>query len=143
MSDITTTSFSGILVNVIVDIDNNTGNCSFKYYLFNPNNPDNPVGEETSTITVNGPSVIIYNLYKAPEGMHFLGAASKTPYNGVIEQAFVNPTGSQIILEDLHVMEESASIHLIIGNSSNKLLLMSPDPQVINKGDIKCPPPGH
>ncbi|WP_115719810.1 DP-EP family protein [Gallaecimonas mangrovi] len=120
-------TFTGVTFDVTVELDS-TGGASFLYYT-----PGKDTPSTSNSIEVTGPEIILYRLKSAPDGFRFIGAVSKTPYNGVIEQSFTNPDGDQILLEDLCMDSGSVSYHLLLSNGSNAMFLMSPDPEVINK----------
>ncbi|MBO1270591.1 DP-EP family protein, partial [Shewanella sp. 4t3-1-2LB] len=86
--------------------------------------------------TVTKPTIIIYkliNLDLAPKGLRFIGAGFKTPFDGVIENSFVSENGDSLVLEDLCKDNGVTGFHLLLKADKNNLVIMSPDPQVINK----------
>ncbi|MGE4259640.1 DP-EP family protein [Shewanella sp.] len=105
----------------------------FTYY--EPGNPE-PLTKEQTVVTVSGPTIIFYkliNLELAPKGLRFIGAGFKTPFDGVIENTFVNDSGDTLVLEDLCKDDGATGFHLLFKTDENNLIMMSPDPQVINK----------
>lgn len=105
----------------------------FTYY--EPGNPK-PLTKEETVVTVSGPTIIFYkliNLDLAPKGLRFIGAAFKTPFDGVIENTFVSESGDTLVLEDLCLDDGESGFHLLLKTDENNLVMMSPDPQVINK----------
>ncbi|MCL1075259.1 DP-EP family protein [Shewanella dokdonensis] len=107
---------------------------TFTYY--EPGNPE-PLNEKQRAVTVTGPTIIFYKLINtnmAPKGLKFIGAGFKTPYDGIIENAFVSDDGATLILEDLCKDNGTTGFHLLLKSDENTLVMMSPDPEVINKG---------
>lgn len=106
-----------------------------KFVYFEPGN-DQPLTDEQRTVTVTGPTIIFYKLIKlglAPKGLKFIGAGFKTPFDGVIENAYVSDDGATLILEDLCKDNGTTGFHLLLKSDENTLVIMSPDPQIINK----------
>jgi hypothetical protein len=69
----------------------------------------------------------------APKGLRFIGAGFKTPFDGVIENTFVNDNGDTLILEDLCKDDGTTGFHLLFKTDENNLIMMSPDPQIVNR----------
>lgn len=76
---------------------------------------------------------IIYQLVESP-GYAFTGAGFLTPFNKVIDSVSVSDNGQQLILVDEDSVSGVTSFQLILSCATSGLLLLSPDPQVVNKG---------
>ncbi len=107
----------------------------FTYY--EPGNPT-PLSKKECVIDVTGPTVIFYkliNLDLAPRGLKFIGAGFTKPFENIIENAYVSDDGSTLVLEDLCQDAGKTGFHLLLKCDENSLVIMSPDPQVINIPD--------
>ncbi|WP_233081555.1 DP-EP family protein [Rheinheimera soli] len=69
-------------------------------------------------------------------GYAFMGAGFLTPYDNIIDAVQVSADGQELVLVDEDSVSGTTKFQLIFTNSTNRLLLLSPDPQVINKGEI-------
>ncbi|TCN86252.1 DP-EP family protein [Shewanella fodinae] len=118
------------LVSISID---SKGVPDFTYY--EPGNPT-PLSKEQRAVEVDAPTVIFYeltNLELSPKGLKFVGAGFKNPYDGIIENAFVSEDGKTLILEDLCKDYGTTNFHLLAKCDRNNLIIISPDPEVVNK----------
>lgn len=65
------------------------------------------------------------------KGLKFVGAAFMTPFDGIIDA--VSTDGSLIHLTDLDEVSGNTQFQFVLSNTSNTLLVLSPDPEVINR----------
>jgi hypothetical protein len=78
--------------------------------------------------------VISYQLIdKTGKGLKFVGAAFTTTFDGIIDATTISSDGNLIQLTDLNEVPGSTSFQFVLSNSANTLLVLSPDPQVINR----------
>lgn len=80
---------------------------------------------------------ITYKLVNSP-GYAFFGAGFLTPFDKIIDSVQVLEGGQELVLVDEDNVAGTTKFQLIFTNTTNSLLLLSPDPQVVNK-DIEPP----
>lgn len=106
----------------------------FTYY---ESGSSKPLSEKERQVVITGPSVIFYkliNLELAPKGLQFIGAGFTKPFTQIVENSYVSENGDTLVLEDLCVDDGATSFHLLLKTDENNLIMISPDPEVINKG---------
>lgn len=86
----------------------------------------------TGNVVVRRGQFITYQLVNSA-GFSFVGAGFATPFDGIIDAMNVSPDGQQLVLLDENNVSGSTGFQLIFKDTINSLLLLSPDPQVINK----------
>ena len=72
---------------------------------------------------------------KSPKGLRITGAGFTNAFDGHIEQVTVSSDGQSIQLENNIENSGVSKYQFIFASDENDLLLVSPDPQVVNKGD--------
>ncbi|MEN2500927.1 MAG: hypothetical protein MHMPM18_005072 [Marteilia pararefringens] len=78
---------------------------------------------------------IIYNLNdQTGLGLFFADIGFLNPFNNIIDQVIISPDGKTATLIDLDNVPGTTDFQFIFNytKNDNKLLLISPDPQVIN-----------
>lgn len=78
---------------------------------------------------------ITYRLVNSA-GYAFMGAGFLTPYDNIIDSVQVSADGQELVLVDEDSVSGTTKFQLIFTNTTNSLLLLSPDPQIINKGEV-------
>lgn len=78
---------------------------------------------------------ITYKLVNSA-GYAFLGAGFLTPYDNIIDAVQVSADGQELVLVDEDNVKGTTKFQLIFTNTTNSLLLLSPDPQVVNKEEV-------
>lgn len=92
-------------------------------------------GQQTDgSVVVSCGEDITYQLVNS-EGFVFKGAGFITPFDGIVDSVEVAADGQQLILIDQDSVSGTTKFQLILSNTSNDLLLLSPDPQVINRDE--------
>jgi hypothetical protein len=91
----------------------------------------------TGSVVVTCGENITYRLVNSA-GYAFMGAGFLTPYDNIIDAVQVSEDGQELVLVDEDSVAGTTKFQLIFTNTTNSLLLLSPDPQVVNK-DIKPP----
>ncbi len=110
--------------NVIVTLNNN--NEPQFYYTHN----DQPA---TGDVVVTQESNIVYRLFdETKKGLKFTGAAFVTPFDNIINSVSVNEAGTQLTLQDLDPKDGRTGFRFVLTNTANTLLVISPDPQVVD-----------
>ncbi|MBU0913180.1 MAG: DP-EP family protein [Gammaproteobacteria bacterium] len=87
----------------------------------------------TGSVVVTCGEDITYKLVNSA-GYAFMGAGFLTPYDNIIDSVQVSADGQELVLVDEDSVSGATKFQLIFTNTTNSLLLLSPDPQVINKG---------
>ena len=70
---------------------------------------------------------------KSPKGLRLTGAGFTNPFDGHIEKVTVSSDGQSIQLENNIENSGVSKYQFIFESDENDLLLVSPDPQIINK----------
>jgi hypothetical protein len=91
----------------------------------------------SGNVVVNCGENITYQLV-GDTGFSFLSAGFLTPFDQIIHSVLVSGDGQQLTLIDDDCVAGTTKFQFIFTNTTNNLLLLSPDPQVINK-DTKPP----
>ncbi|WP_233007725.1 DP-EP family protein [Rheinheimera faecalis] len=87
----------------------------------------------TGSVVVTCGEDITYRLVNSA-GYAFMGAGFLTPYDNIIDAVQVSADGQELVLVDEDSVSGTTKFQLIFTNTTNSLLLLSPDPQIINKG---------
>lgn len=92
---------------------------------------------QTGDVIVKQPESISYKLNDlSGMGLKFVGAGFVTPFDGVIEAVTVSQDGQYIQLMDFDRDEQTTKMQFVLSNNKNSLLVLSPDPQIINHPDV-------
>lgn len=91
----------------------------------------------TGSVVVTCGEDITYKLVNSA-GYAFMGAGFLTPYDNIIDSVQVSADGQELVLVDEDSVAGTTKFQLIFTNTTNSLLLLSPDPQIINK-DVQPP----
>jgi hypothetical protein len=86
----------------------------------------------TGSVVVTCGEDITYRLVNSA-GYAFMGAGFLTPYDNIIDSVQVSEDGQELVLVDEDSVAGTTKFQLIFTNTTNSLLLLSPDPQVVNK----------
>lgn len=87
------------------------------------------------SVEISGESTITYILEDLTDkGLKFTGAAFETPFDGIVDAVTISTDGQIIQLMDLDKVIGTTKFQFVLSNTDNTLLLLSEDPQVINKG---------
>lgn len=89
----------------------------------------------TGDVVVTCGEDITYRLVNSA-GYAFMGAGFLTPYDNIIDAVQISADGQELVLVDEDSVKGTTKFQLIFTNSTNSLLLLSPDPQVINKDEV-------
>lgn len=89
----------------------------------------------TGNVVVTCGEDITYKLVNSA-GYAFMGAGFLTPFDKIIDAVQVSPDGQELVLIDEDSVQGSTKFQLIFTNPMNSLLLLSPDPQVINRENV-------
>lgn len=122
----TSTQGQATFFNVIVTLDNK-GEPEFAY----TNLDGTPL---CGNVVVTQLGTISYQLIDhTDKGLKFVGAAFITPFDHIIDATTISSDGSLLQLTDLDEVSGSTKFQFVLSNNTNTLMLLSPDPQVINR----------
>ncbi|CAI3793148.1 DP-EP family protein [Rheinheimera sp. MM224] len=88
----------------------------------------------TGNVVVTCGEDITYRLVNSA-GYAFMGAGFLTPYDNIVDSVQVSADGQELVLVDEDSVSGTTKFQLIFTNTTNSLLLLSPDPQIVNKGE--------
>jgi hypothetical protein len=118
------TQGQAILFNLTIILDNDVP-------IFTYTNLDGT--EVCGNVVINQYSTISYQLIdQTGKGLKFVGAAFTTPFDKIIDAITISSDGSLIQLTDLDKTPGNTGFQFVLSNSNNTLLVLSPDPQVVN-----------
>ncbi|WP_372625246.1 DP-EP family protein [Arsukibacterium sp.] len=84
-------------------------------------------------VTVTQAETITYQLVdNSGKGLKFAGAGFTTPFDGVIDSVNVSADGMQLQMVDTDQTAGSSKFQFILTNTTNSLMILSPDPEVKN-----------
>lgn len=94
----------------------------------------NASGEPISgNTTVLKAGTITYQLQdNTDKGLRFVGLGFITPFDGIVDAVTVSSDGGLIQLIDLDKTFGATEFQFVLSNANNTLMLLSPDPQIIN-----------
>lgn len=111
-------------IQVVVSLVN--GEPAFSYLNSN--------GQQISgDVTVTQAETITYQLVdNTGKGLKFAGAGFITPFDGVIDSVEVLDGGMQLQMVDSDQTPGTSKFQFVLTNTTNTLMLLSPDPEVKN-----------
>lgn len=115
------------IIQVVVNLEN--GEPVFSYQT--------PAGEPcTGDITITEASTITYQLQdNTGKGLKFIGVGFVTPFDGIIDAVTVSSDGQYVQMLDMDSTAGRTKFQFVLTNSVNTLILLSPDPEVVNEPD--------
>ena len=112
------------LVQVVVDLVN--GEPAFSYL----NSAGQPCDGD---VTVVEAETITYQLIdNTGRGLKFAGAGFVTPFDGIIDSIAISADGMQLQMIDNDQTAGNSKFQFVLTNTTNTLLVISPDPEVKN-----------
>jgi hypothetical protein len=85
-------------------------------------------------VTVTQAETITYQLVdNTGKGLKFAGAGFVTPFDGVIDSIAISADGMQLQMVDTDQTAGRSKFQFVLTNTTNTLMLLSPDPEVINE----------
>lgn len=85
-------------------------------------------------IGVTSPTTLTYHIsHSNIAGLRFTGAGFLNPFNGTIDSVTVSDDGQTLALEDSYQQAGIGKFQFLLTSEENNLVMMSPDPEVINK----------
>ncbi|KKO44701.1 hypothetical protein WG68_14225 [Arsukibacterium ikkense] len=114
------------LIQVVVNLEN--GEPVFSYQT----TAGQPLANGDVTVTEAG--TITYQLVdNTGKGLKFIGVGFITPFDGIIDAITVSSDGQLVQMLDMDRSAGTTKFQFVLTNSSNTLMLLSPDPQVKNE----------
>jgi hypothetical protein len=87
-------------------------------------------------VTVTQACTVNYQLVdNTGHGLKFIGVGFVTPFDGVIDAVTIINDGQMIQMWDMDRSPGQTKFQFVLSNNTNTLLVLSPDPQVINEPD--------
>lgn len=112
------------LIQVVVNLEN--GEPMFSYQTTDGQPCD-------GNVTVTEAGTITYQLIdNTGKGLKFVGVGFITPFDGVIDAITVSSDGQLVQMLDLDRSAGTTKFQFVLTNSTNTLMVLSPDPEVIN-----------
>ncbi|MGP9799861.1 DP-EP family protein [Rheinheimera sp. NSM] len=113
------------LIQVIVHLEN--GEPVFSYQT----TAGQPLPNGDVTVTEAG--TITYQLVdNTGKGLRFIGVGFVTPFDGIIDAITVSSDGQLVQMLDMDRSAGTTKFQFVLTNSTNTLMVLSPDPQVKN-----------
>lgn len=85
-------------------------------------------------VTITEASTITYQLVdNTGKGLKFIGLGFLTPFDGIIDAVTISSDGKFIQLLDLDSTPGTTKFQFVLSNSTNTLMLLSPDPEIKNR----------
>lgn len=120
------TTQAASLIQVVVNLEN--GEPMFSYQTTG----GQPLPNGDVTVTEAG--TITYQLVdNTGKGLKFIGVGFVTPFDGVIDAITVSSDGQLVQMLDMDRSAGSTKFQFVLTNSTNTLMVLSPDPQVKNE----------
>ncbi|MDP2714652.1 DP-EP family protein [Rheinheimera sp.] len=113
------------LIQVIVNLEN--GEPVFSYQTTG----GQPLPNGDVTVTEAG--TITYQLVdNTGKGLRFIGVGFVTPFDGIIDAITVSSDGQLVQMLDMDRSAGTTKFQFVLTNSTNTLMVLSPDPEVKN-----------
>lgn len=112
------------LMQVIVNLENGEPVFSYKNSAGQPCEGD---------VTVTEAGTITYQLVdNTGKGLKFAGVGFTTPFDGIIDAVTVSSDGMYVQMLDLDRTPGETKFQFVLTNTTNTLMVLSPDPEVKN-----------
>ena len=85
-------------------------------------------------VTVTQAGTVTYLLNdQTGKGLKFVGVGFVTPFDEIVDAVTISSDGMLVQLVDLDRTPGTTKFQFVLSNTTNTLLVLSPDPQIINK----------
>ena len=112
------------LMQVIVNLENGEPVFSYKNSAGQPCEGD---------VTVTEAGTITYQLVdNTGKGLKFAGVGFTTPFDGIIDAVTVSSDGMYVQMLDLDRTPGETKFQFVLTNTTNTLMVLSPDPEIKN-----------
>lgn len=89
----------------------------------------------TGDVQITEAGTITYQLIdRTGQGLKFVGAAFVTPFDGIVDAVTLSADGQLLQILDLDKTTGRTEFQFVLSNSTNTLLVLSPDPEIVNRG---------
>ena len=121
------TTQAASLIQVVVHLEN--GEPVFSYQTTDGKSCD-------GNVTVTEAGTITYQLVdNTGKGLKFVGVGFTTPFDGIIDAITVSSDGQLVQMLDMDRSAGTTKFQFVLSNATNTLLVLSPDPEVVNEPD--------
>lgn len=88
----------------------------------------------TGDVQITEAGTITYQLIdRTGHNLKFVGAAFVTPFDGIVDAVTLSADGQLLQILDLDKTIGCTKFQFVLSNSANTLMVLSPDPEVINR----------
>jgi hypothetical protein len=85
-------------------------------------------------VTVTQAGTVTYLLNdQTGKGLKFIGVGFVTPFDDIVDAVTISSDGMLLQLVDLDRTPGTTKFQFVLSNTTNTLLVLSPDPEIINK----------
>jgi len=85
-------------------------------------------------VTITQASTVTYLLNdQTGKDLKFVGVGFVTPFDEIVDAVTISSDGMLVQLVDLDRTPGTTKFQFVLSNTTNTLLILSPDPQIINK----------
>ena len=119
------TANASTIIQVVVYLENGEPVFSYLDCAGNPREGD---------VTVTEAGTITYQLVdNTGKGLKFVGVGFTTPFDGIIDAVTVSSDGRFLQMLDMDRTPGETKFQFVLTNTTNTLMVLSPDPQVKNE----------
>ena len=88
-------------------------------------------------VTITQAGTVTYLLNdQTGKGLKFVGVGFVTPFDEIVDAVTISSDGMLVQLVDLDRTPGTTKFQFVLSNTANTLLILSPDPEVINKPNL-------
>ncbi|MCH7424319.1 DP-EP family protein [Shewanella sp. MM_2022_3] len=85
-------------------------------------------------VTITQAGTVTYLLNdQTGKGLKFVGVGFVTPFDEIVDAVTISSDGMLVQLVDLDRTPGTTKFQFVLSNTANTLLVLSPDPEIINK----------
>ena len=86
-------------------------------------------------VTITQAGTVTYLLNdQTGKGLKFVGVGFVTPFDDIVDAVTISSDGMLVQLVDLDRTPGTTKFQFVLSNTTNTLLILSPDPEIINRG---------
>ncbi|MCU8085811.1 DP-EP family protein [Shewanella sp. SM21] len=85
-------------------------------------------------VTITQAGTVTYLLNdQTGKGLKFVGVGFVTPFDDIVDAVTISSDGMLVQLVDLDRTSGTTKFQFVLSNTTNTLLILSPDPEIINR----------